>query len=283
MLSKKAIFTFLIIVFSITLGLTILLKILGFTLVGKSAFMSQMVIVGAMFIPALGAVLTQVLIVRKPLKELGFQLGPVSMYGKTYLVILGIFILNYGITWAFIERPDPSLQSFIDMAGIPGPLPVPAWAMIAIFIFVTLFVTPFFNLLPSLGEEIGWRGFLLPALEPLGKIPAVLLSAMIWALWHTPLILILGFGYGDQAWPGVLLHFVMVTSLGIWFGYIWFKTRSTILAGFMHATFNANAYGIWALLFVSENRLAVGPGSVTGAALCALLAVFVILRMRREV
>lgn len=280
--NKKALFAFLSFTFGMTIAIALLARALGFTLVGKPVLMSQMVVLGAMFIPALGALLTQVFVVKRPLRELGLSLGPLPVYGRTYLVILGMFILNYGITWLFVQKPDPSLQSFLDMTGIPGPLPIPSAAMIAIFVFVTLFVTPFFNLLPSLGEEIGWRGFLLPALEPLGRIPAVILSGMTWALWHTPLILILGFGYGEQAWPGVLLHFVMVTSLGIWMGYAWFRTRSTILAGFMHATFNANAYGIWAILFVSSNKLTVGAGSITGAAICLVLAGYVVFLMKKE-
>jgi uncharacterized protein len=283
MVKRNALFTFLALTFGITVVLTIAAKSMGLTLVGKPAFMSQIVVLGAMFIPALSAALTQVLVVGHPLRELGFRLGPISMYGKTYLLILGIFCLNYAITWAFVQKPDPSLQSFLDMAGIPGPLPVPPAAMIALFAFATLFVTPVFNLLPCLGEEIGWRGFLLPALEPMGKRWAVVLSGMIWALWHTPMILILGFGYGDQAWPGALLHFVMVTSFGIWIGYAWFRTRSTVLAGFMHATFNANAYGVWALLFVSNDKTAVGAGSVTGMAICLAVGIYFLLKMRKDI
>ncbi len=279
---KKPLTTFLIIVFGLTVGLALLAKSLGLTLTGKPALMSQLVALGAMFIPALGAVTTQLLVVRKPLKELGFRLGPLSFYGKSYLIILAMFAVNYGITWAVAGPPDFSLKTFLDMTGITGPLPLPAGVIIALFAVVTLFITPLFNLLPSLGEEIGWRGFLLSALEPLGKIRAVVISGMIWALWHTPMILILGFGYGAQAWPGALVHFVMVTSLGIWFGYYWFLTRSTVLAGFMHATFNANAYGVWALLFVYEDRLAAGAGSITGAAVCLVVAVWVLVKMSGE-
>ncbi len=280
-INKNSLFTFLGIVFGLTITLAFVTRSLGFTLAGRPAFMSQIVVLGAMFIPALGAALTQLFVNKKPLGELGFTLGPMEMYGKTYLVILGIFILNYGITWIFIATPDPSLRSFLDMAGITGPLPIPAWAIIAIFIFATMFVTPLFNMIPSLGEEIGWRGFLLPALEPLGRVRASVISGMIWALWHTPMILILGFGYGDRIWPGVLLHFLLITSLGIWFGYAWFKTRSTVLAGFMHATFNANAYGIWALLWVNPDKTMVGAGSYLGAGICAAVGIWSVVTMRR--
>jgi membrane protease YdiL (CAAX protease family) len=103
---------------------------------------------------------------------------------------------------------------------------------------------------------------------------AAVLSGVIWALWHTPFILILGLYYGNQAWPGVLLHFMMVSGLGMWFAQVWFSTRSTVLSAFMHATFNGNFYGIWTILFVSSNKLLIGPAGILGATLTLILGLF---------
>src|SRR5690606_10998332 len=35
------------------------------------------------------------------------------------------------------------------------------------------------NLLPALGEEVGWRGWLWPRLQPLGQLPAILISGVV--------------------------------------------------------------------------------------------------------
>jgi membrane protease YdiL (CAAX protease family) len=40
----------------------------------------------------------------------------------------------------------------------------------------------------SLAEEIGFRGYLLPKLLPLGRRRALLVSGLVFATWHTPLI-----------------------------------------------------------------------------------------------
>jgi uncharacterized protein len=283
MLNKKALWVFLSLTFALTLVLIIIARLSGFSLVDKPALYGQMAILVAMFVPGLSAIFTQKIIVKKPLKELGLKIGPWPMYAKTYGLIVLVFAVNYVFTWAFILKPDFTLASFLNQFGVPLPLPMPAATMIAAFAAITFIAAPIFNLIPSLGEEIGWRGFLLPALEPLGKTKAVIFSGMVWALWHTPMILILGFLYGRQMWLGALLHFVLVTSLGIWMGHIWLQNRSTVLSAFIHAVFNANAYGVWTMVFVSGNKLVVGPAGAVGVALCLILGVATIYKVRSQV
>lgn len=282
MVNKKALWVFLGITFGATLLVVITARLLGLTLFDSPASISQMVIGGAMFIPAGAALITQHWVLKKPLKELGLKMGPAGTYLKTYIIILVLYGLNYGFTWIFLTKPDFSLSSFMAQYGISGALPLPAPVMIAALTAMTLVGSPLANMIPSLGEELGWRGFLLPALEPLGKAKAAVLSGMIWALWHTPMILILGFGYGREFWPGVLLHFTLVTSLGIWMAAVWFKTRSTVLAAFMHAVFNANAYGVWSVLFISDSKLIIDAIGTVNTVLFLCLGIFSYMRLKSQ-
>jgi membrane protease YdiL (CAAX protease family) len=271
MVNKKALLLFLGLTFGLTIGLLITARQLGFTLVDKPLLSSQMFVLAAMFVPGFSAIVTQKFIVKKPLKELGFVWGPWRMYVKTYSLIVMLFVINYTITWLWVMQPDFSLMSFVRQYNISSALPLPAPLMLTLLAGVTFFIAPIMNIIPSIGEEIGWRGFLLPNLEPLGKNKAMIYSSMIWAAWHTPMILLLGFMYGEDVWWGVLLHFMLVTGLGIWMGYVWLQTRSTVLAAFMHATFNANSYGVWAIVFVTQSKLIVGAGGIIGVSLCVLL------------
>jgi uncharacterized protein len=268
---KKPLFLFLGLTFGATIMLLVIARLSGFNLFEAPSFYSQMVVMTSMFVPALSAFVVQKHILKKPLRELGFKIGPWAMYAKTYFVILALFTANYAITWIFFVKPDPTLVSFMEQFNLDMVLPMPASRMILIFTFMTFIAAPIINMLPSIGEEIGWRGFLLPALEPLGKAKAAVISGLVWGLWHTPMIIIIGFFYGRQFLIGSIFHLIMVSSLGVWFAYVWFKTRSTIQAAFMHAVFNANSYGIWSMLFVSPSKLLVGAGGIVGVVLTVVL------------
>jgi len=281
-MNKKALLVFLGLSFGITMILIAIARWKGMTLFDGNLIQSQLLILGAMFLPGLSAIFTQWVVLKKPIRSLGFEIGPPVAYLYCFLFVLGMFVIHYGITWLWILPPDFTLNHFMQEYSIEGGLPLPAWQMILSFMLVTLFTSPLMNLIPSLGEEIGWRGFLLPLLKPAGEINAVIGSAMIWALWHTPMIIFLGFGYGHQIWPGILLHFLMVTGLGMVMGYLWLKTRSVLLAGFMHGVFNGHAYGVWSMIFVSQNKVWVGAGSIVGAFLWVLAGLLALQLIRRD-
>src|SRR4029078_339351 len=64
----------------------------------------------------------------------------------------------------------------------------------------------------TLGEEYGWRGYLLPRLLPLGETTATLIGAIIWAMWPLPILLI-GLNYPEQSLMTVLPVFAMTVVL----------------------------------------------------------------------
>src|SRR5258708_1331676 len=66
----------------------------------------------------------------------------------------------------------------------------------------------------ALGEELGWRGFLVPQLANVASFPRVaLIGGTIWALWHYPII-----PFADYRGAGPLWYSVRcftVPALGI--------------------------------------------------------------------
>ena len=89
------------------------------------------------------------------------------------------------------------------MAAAPGGSALPTGLIVAIQIAISFTLGPLINTLFALGEELGWRGFLLPSLLPLGQWRAILMSGLIWGVWHAPAIL-QGHNYPSQPVLGVL-------------------------------------------------------------------------------
>lgn len=119
----------------------------------------------------------------------------------------------------------------------------------ALLVALQFLVIPFgalFNSLFAFGEEIGWRGWLQPALRPLGVWPSLVLTGAIWGLWHTPLIL-LGHNFQRYDWTGVALMVGGCVAWGMFFGWLRLRSGSVWPAVVAHGSLNASA-GIAVLL-----------------------------------
>jgi uncharacterized protein len=96
-----------------------------------------------------------------------------------------------------------------------------------------------FGVVLAFGEEVGWRGYLLPALVSLGVWPAMLLSGLLHGLWHLPVILLTPFYHADGARLIVIPEFLlMITLAGIVYGYLRLTTGSVWPVILLHAAFN---------------------------------------------
>jgi len=97
-----------------------------------------------------------------------------------------------------------------------------------------------------IGEEIGWRGFLLRGLlQRYSPLVGTLIVAVVWALWHSPLYFIPGMpSYGQQFLPFVL----WVLPLSFLLTWLWLGTRSVLLATIMHGSANLAASIVFPLI-----------------------------------
>ena len=111
----------------------------------------------------------------------------------------------------------------------------------------------------ALFEEIGWRAWLLPRLSDLmTRRKAIVLSSIIWALWHVPYALA-----GIQHLNGVpLVWTVFVVPIGVLgsglvLGWFWMKTESLWIVAIAHGALNN--WGQYAFKFDA------GPGQTSDA------------------
>jgi CAAX protease family protein len=106
--------------------------------------------------------------------------------------------------------------------------------------FTPRLVIVFFAMLIAdgpLGEEVGWRGFLLPALlRKWGPILASVVVGVVWYLWHVPLYAIDGKG-------APILFLADCIALSLIFTWFFLKSGySTLLIIFLH---NCSNYAIY--------------------------------------
>jgi membrane protease YdiL (CAAX protease family) len=104
------------------------------------------------------------------------------------------------------------------------------------------FIVLFGALLLFIGEEFGWRAYLLPKLMPLGPRKAVLLTGAIFGMFHWPTIF-MGFQYGLDYWGapvvGPLLFVLIIMSPSVIFSWVTLRTGSVWPACIAHAEHNA--------------------------------------------
>lgn len=100
------------------------------------------------------------------------------------------------------------------------------------------------------GEEIGWRGFLLAGLlRERSPLVATAIVALGWALWHSPLYFVPGMPSYGQSFLAFAAWVVPISFLLTW---LWLRTRSVWLATVMHGTLNLGAAIIFPLAVPTE-------------------------------
>jgi membrane protease YdiL (CAAX protease family) len=223
-----------------------------------------------MILPAICSIVMQLIHKEKPFRNVGL-----SFKFNRWFIVAGIVPLVYtfgamGITLLFpnvsfsatyegflASLPADQAETFMQQTAQFPPLAYffmqLGSAMIAGYTINNLF---------GLGEELGWRGYFLKALEGTKLLPASLIIGTVWGLWHFPLILI-GHNYPQHPVAGVgmmTIYCILMTPMMI---YIVKKSKSVITASILHGVNNAIG-GISLLYIVGGNDLTNGLTGLAG-------------------
>ena len=255
----------------------------------------QLIMVVCMFMPLLAAVLARV-----PLRDLGWK--PRLRQNWRWLLaawLLPALLMVLGAAVYFLCFParfDPSGKTLLAQLEAAGPealaqfqaqaLPVSFFLLIQAA--AALSYAPFVNIFPSLGEEIGWRGVMLPRLkERFGRRKGLLLGGVIWGAWHWPVMLLAGYEYGLSYWGfpvlGMLTFCLFTTALGIFLDLLYEKTGSIWYPALGHGAVNAAA-GVPLLVLdpAYANETILGPAMHGLIAGIPLLLFGILLLLRRD-
>jgi uncharacterized protein len=212
--------------------------------------------------------------------------------GRGLKELLGrLFVVRFPAAWWLVALAvTPLVQWFgvyLWAAAFDEPLRLPSFTQwLGTFLSLALI-----NGLFSIGEELGWRGFMLPRMFARhGWLNAALLTGLLWSIWHFPL-----YATANYALSGSVVHTMLVlllatlmaTALSVIITAIFLRTRQSLIPSLLlHGASNANMGLVYASTseraFTSIQLLAIEAGLFTLAALLIVLVFRPIARDQAE-
>ena len=175
---------------------------------------------------------------KKLLQSIGFQKTSIKWILLSCLIPAVYIGIPYVLFWiAFPNSLDMSKASVIQLVLM---------SVVGIFI----------GLITAIGEEIGWRGYLVPAtLERVGIKKALIYTSIFWGVWHLPILISGLYMPGTPAWYSVPAFLFMIIPVGMIYGIITIKTKSIWPAIFLHAAHNTFDQLIFGTVTVANNKM----------------------------
>ncbi len=240
-----------------------------------------------MFAPAIANLLTR-LITRegfkhallKPKLQSGWKYWLIAWFSPAILTLLGALVYFL----VFPKQLDLNMTLLYLQLQSAGQAGVSVWVLFAAQVVQAVIISPLVNGISTFGEEFGWRGYLLPKLMPLGGRKAVLLSGVIWGLWHAPIILMghnYGFDYAGATWLGAIVMIWFCVVLGVFFSWLTLRAGSVYPAVIAHAAVNGIAVIGFLLMRMDQlPHMLLGPSAagLLGSAGFLVAAVLIFLK-----
>lgn len=205
---------------------------------GEKALM--LFVTAAMWCPAIAAFLTK-RIFRESIKDLGWKWEKATnkYILWAFLLPIAINLITFTIYWTF-GLGNFFNTEFVNETGTAFGIQSLSSGWI-IFIYVVFMGT--FGLVGTasraIGEEIGWRGFLVPELyKKYGYVKTSVLVGIIWASWHYTVMIWGYFKTGLPVWSVLTDYTIGVVAFSFIFTWLTIKSKSLFPAVILHGTMN---------------------------------------------
>jgi membrane protease YdiL (CAAX protease family) len=200
----------------------------AYIIINPEFFQTPIGVLALMWSPAAASVIAR-LVLREGFSDVSFRFGglrTLPWYALGLGVPLAVGILAYGAAW---------LTGLVGVHGGAGAFVV---GLVSAATWITLYGCLF-----TAGEEIGWRGYMLTRLIDAGVPRPVLVSGLIWALWHLPLIFAGIYAAGSNPALSAVLFVGSVTSVAFVFARMRLETGSIWPVIFAHSAWNSLIQG----------------------------------------
>jgi membrane protease YdiL (CAAX protease family) len=266
----KSLYTFLALV-TVFAGLSYLLAFSG----DKSNIAGGLLLV--QFSPAAAAIITK-LVYDRNIRGLGWGWGKTKYQLVSYVLPFILTSIGFGLIWLLgfggFYNTDFILEAqngFSNKFGLDIASPyIIMLALILVNSTIGLFVS-----FGSLGEEIGWRGFLVPELyKHFSYTKTSFISGVIWVTYHIPvLFLLIAPRLEASVWP--LLLFTMIGGVGISFILALLRIQSGSLwtAVIFHAALNIHLQNFFMNITTETSNLTRYMSGEQGLIMALVMAV----------
>lgn len=175
---------------------------------------------------------------------------------------------------------DPELGRLQEMlqGRLPSGVEMDLRLVAGVQVLQALLIAPLINSFFTFGEEFGWRAYLQPKLAPLGPRRAVVLTGLIWGVWHWPIILMghnYGLDYPGAPYLGPLAMVWFTLMLSVFLGWATWRGGSVWPAVIGHAAVNGIA-GLGVIFARGQPNPLLGPmptGLIGGIGFTLLAAI----------
>jgi len=213
----------------------------------------------------------------RDLSTLGWKWGNPRYQILCYLIPLGYGTAIYAFVWLTGLGGFYNAKFVEEFSKDLGLGPISPWASITLYFLFTATITVIKDCATVLGEEIGWRGFLVPELAKRNSFPATsVISGFIWVIWHYPLFLFADYNGGTPVW--YFLTVITVTLPFISFVWTWMRLKSGSLwpAVVLHAAHNTFIQQFFDPMTVdnSKTRYVTGEFGIALLVISVLMAVY---------
>jgi membrane protease YdiL (CAAX protease family) len=205
---------------------------------GKMDTGNLLYVTGAMWSPGCAALLTKRFF-GEPIGDLPWKWGGARYAWLAYLIPLAYALPVYLITWltplgGFLE-PD-FCQRTAAQFGWSG---FPSGVTLILFVLFTATLGLVGKTSRAFGEEIGWRGFLVPELNKVFGFTGVsLISGLMWAAYHFPVLLFGDYNKGAPAWYSLICFTAMVVADSFILAWLTLRSNSLWPAAIFHGSHN---------------------------------------------
>jgi len=201
-------------------------------------------VTGIMWCPALAAFATLKLYGRR-LSELGWK-WPAGRYAlASWYIPLSYAAIAYAIVWTTGLGAFPN-HKFMDSLVARLGLGLSPTASTILYVALTGTFGLVGSMSRALGEEIGWRGFLVPEMSKTFSFTATaLISGIVWSLWHYPGIIFADYNAGTDTRYAMACFTILVVAISFVFAWMRLKSGSLWTGALLHASHNLYVQAIF--------------------------------------